>query len=253
MKKCKRIAIVVFLTGTVLICGCGGTKTTKKATSGEILKVEKTTPSDTEESSLELTSSEIGESVSETSESETMLTEQTYSITETNDIVYAVSVVNVRSKPNVEGDVVIVLNRNDVAERIGTLDNGWSKIRVNGNEGYVNTVYLTTNSPVPETTEQQNIPMPETTEQQNIQQNNEVITETTSVTDVPMPENAKSIAESYVGKTMDSLIQAIGNPSDSMHSASCYYEGETDGIFYYPGFTVYTHSVDGIDYVDYVE
>ena len=67
------------------------------------------------------------------------------------------------------------------------------------------------------------------------------------------PEEQKEKAQQYVGSDIDSLINAIGKPSDSLHASSCYYEGEQDGIFYYPTFTVYTHTVKGIDYIDYIE
>lgn len=67
-------------------------------------------------------------------------------------------------------------------------------------------------------------------------------------------QSNKEIAKGYVGKTLDSLIAAIGSYSSFSKAESCYYEGEYDGIAQFDGFTVYCHSEGQITwYIDSVE
>ena len=243
----KHLVVAIVAISVVALCGCGGKETKKKTTAGQITK--------------ESTTVETTEKVTE------QVTETTTSLTMTNDIMYAVSVINVRNKPDADGEIITVLNVGDEIERIGTLENGWSKIRVNGDEEcYVNTSYITSEkpteaeTPAPETQPETPAPVPET---QPETQPETPAPEPETQPEVPQevaqqqpdlsPEEQKEKAQQYVGADMNSLINAIGAPSDSMHSASCYYEGEQDGIFYYPNFTVYTHTVNGTDYIDYVE
>ncbi len=54
----------------------------------------------------------------------------------------------------------------------------------------------------------------------------------------------KKKAKKYIGKDLKSLIRAIGRYKKLVKSASCYYEGEYDGIARYSGFTVYCHTED---------
>lgn len=228
----------------VALCGCGSKEAEKKLTSGEIKK-------ETEKKTEEKTTEEVTENVTET------VTETVTALQMTNDTMYAVAVVNVRNKPNVEGELVTVLNPGDAVERIGTLENGWSKIRINGNEEcYINTVYLTSDMPVQTESATSDIQTEAPTVQETVPVETTPAETTQTVPEtqpsVP-PEEQKTIAQSYIGYDIDSLIKAIGTPIDSMHSASCYYEGEQDGIFYYAAFTVYTHTVNGVDYIDYVE
>ena len=65
-------------------------------------------------------------------------------LTETGDTVYAVSGVNVRSAPSVNGSTVLTtLVKDQKVERIGTT-NGWSKVKVGNITGYVYSDYLST-------------------------------------------------------------------------------------------------------------
>ena len=65
-------------------------------------------------------------------------------LTETGDTVYAVSGVNVRSAPAVNGSTVLTtLTTGQKVERIGTV-NGWSKVKVGSVVGYVYSDYLST-------------------------------------------------------------------------------------------------------------
>ena len=66
-------------------------------------------------------------------------------VTETNDTVYAVSGVNVRSAPSSSGSTVLTtLKQGDKVTRIGTTSNGWSKVKVGDITGYVYSDYLST-------------------------------------------------------------------------------------------------------------
>lgn len=76
---------------------------------------------------------------------------------------------------------------------------------------------------------------------------------TTEITTEAVQSN-KEIAKGYVGKTLDSLIAAIGAYSSFSKAESCYYEGEYDGIAQFDGFTVYCHSEGQTTwYIDSVE
>ncbi|MDE6434829.1 MAG: hypothetical protein K2L07_11455 [Lachnospiraceae bacterium] len=67
-------------------------------------------------------------------------------------------------------------------------------------------------------------------------------------------QSNKDIAKGYVGKTLDSLVAAIGGYKNFSKAESCYYEGEYDGIAQFDGFTVYCHSEgQTIWYIDSVE
>lgn len=56
-------------------------------------------------------------------------------------------------------------------------------------------------------------------------------------------------AVSMTDGEVHTLIDAIGEPNDSMYASSCLGEGE-DGELYYDGFTVYTYrDVDGTETV----
>ena len=55
----------------------------------------------------------------------------------------------------------------------------------------------------------------------------------------------KAIAKKYVGKSLDSLTAKIGKYSSFDKADSCLEEGESDGFFYYDGFTVTATTKDG--------
>lgn len=60
------------------------------------------------------------------------------------------------------------------------------------------------------------------------------------------PEKAKATAKSYVGKTIDQLVAAIGQYNSMDKSKSCLVDGEYDGMFYYDGFTVSASTENGV-------
>ncbi|WP_370749510.1 hypothetical protein [Eubacterium sp.] len=60
------------------------------------------------------------------------------------------------------------------------------------------------------------------------------------------PEEAKATAKSYVGKTIDQLVAAIGQYNSMDKSKSCLVDGEYDGMFYYDGFTVSASTENGV-------
>ena len=51
----------------------------------------------------------------------------------------------------------------------------------------------------------------------------------------------KTIAESFVGESIDELISEFGDPISSSKEPSCQNDGE-DGIYTWDEFTVYTNS-----------
>ena len=62
------------------------------------------------------------------------------------------------------------------------------------------------------------------------------------------PAASKEVASSYIGKSLSSLIAAIGQPNGSDYAPSCLGDGE-DGELFYDGFTVYTYRVNGTETV----
>lgn len=63
---------------------------------------------------------------------------------------------------------------------------------------------------------------------------------------------SKETAEEYIGKTVEELYSAIGEPNSSDYAPSCLGDGE-DGNLYYDDFTVYTYREEGTETVEYVE
>ena len=57
--------------------------------------------------------------------------------------------------------------------------------------------------------------------------------------------NNKAIAKKYIGKSLDSLTAKIGKYSSFDKADSCLEEGESDGFFYYDGFTVTASTKNG--------
>ena len=68
----------------------------------------------------------------------------------------------------------------------------------------------------------------------------------------PAPKPSKTTALKYVGKSASQLISAIGYPSSTSYAPSCLGEGE-DGVWHYPGFTVYTYKEGGKEIVQGVQ
>jgi len=64
----------------------------------------------------------------------------------------------------------------------------------------------------------------------------------------PKPAPTKADAQAYIGKSVSSLIAAIGSPKGSDYAPSCLGDGE-DGELFYDGFTVYTYRANGTETV----
>lgn len=64
--------------------------------------------------------------------------------------------------------------------------------------------------------------------------------------------SSKSTAKKYVGKSIDSLVAAVGKYKTSEKAPSCLYEGEKDGLFYWKDFTVSAHTKNGKWIIDSV-
>lgn len=68
-------------------------------------------------------------------------------ITEVNDTVYANRDANIRSGPSIRHQKIGDAKENTAFIRTGIYSNGWSKIIYNGEEAYIYTLYITTESP----------------------------------------------------------------------------------------------------------
>ena len=66
------------------------------------------------------------------------------------------------------------------------------------------------------------------------------------------PEELLALAMEYIGKPVDDLIAAIGEPDDRDYASSCMGDGE-DGNLYYGGFIVYTYRENGEETIQDVE
>lgn len=62
------------------------------------------------------------------------------------------------------------------------------------------------------------------------------------------PAATREAAAAYIGRSVSSLIAAIGAPNGSDYAPSCLGDGE-DGELFYDGFTVYTYRVNGTETV----
>lgn len=63
-----------------------------------------------------------------------------------------------------------------------------------------------------------------------------------------------SIAEGFIGKSVEDLYQAIGEPESADYAPSCLNPGVgEDGNLYYDGFVVYTYREGDTETVEYVE
>ncbi len=74
-------------------------------------------------------------------------------------------------------------------------------------------------------------------------------------TETPAPTAAelslKDKATACIGKSVEELYAAIGEPDTSDYAPSCLGSGE-DGILYYDGFSVYTYRENGSERVENV-
>ena len=68
-------------------------------------------------------------------------------ITTVSDTVYTTTDCNMRAAASFTANRTASLDKNTKLERIGTTNDGWSKVKYNGTEGYVFTLYVTTTAP----------------------------------------------------------------------------------------------------------
>lgn len=70
-----------------------------------------------------------------------------------NDVVYTSIYLNIRKKPNLDGDILFQAAPDTKFTRVGIGDNGWDKIKLdNGDYAYASSEYLTTKTPKEGTT-----------------------------------------------------------------------------------------------------
>lgn len=73
-------------------------------------------------------------------------------------------------------------------------------------------------------------------------------TPTTSAPESADPEALKELAMTFIDKSVEELIAAIGEPSGSDYAPSCLGDGE-DGELFYDGFSVYTYREGDVETV----
>jgi len=74
----------------------------------------------------------------------------TITISEMNDTIYVDgNSVNIRIGPGTEYNVVASLSRGEKLERTGTTDNGWSRVKYDGEKAYISNSYVSTEKPEP--------------------------------------------------------------------------------------------------------
>ena len=78
-------------------------------------------------------------------------TKPTINYKEVNEIVYAISSVNIRTEPNTNSEKIGLLKKEESIIRIGIGDNGWSKVKYNDKIRYIHSDYLSTTKPIVET------------------------------------------------------------------------------------------------------
>jgi len=68
-------------------------------------------------------------------------------LTEANEIVYAISVVNVRKGPGMDYDIITTLSYGEAVRRTGVCSNGWSRVLYLGEEAYMYSSLISTKRP----------------------------------------------------------------------------------------------------------
>ena len=76
--------------------------------------------------------------------------------------------------------------------------------------------------------------------------------DTQPAADEPEENEQKTVAESYIGKEVSELYDAIGEPESASYASSCLGSGE-DGELVYDGFTVYTYKEGDSEVVQNVQ
>ena len=80
--------------------------------------------------------------VEDTTFSEEDSSDEPYRITDFEALMYANSSVNIREKPDADSKRISHLNKGDEAHITGIVSNGWYRIKIKGNEYFVNGRYL---------------------------------------------------------------------------------------------------------------
>lgn len=70
------------------------------------------------------------------------------STTETNDYIYTTDYVHYRVAPDLEAEIINILEPGEEIYRIGICDNGWSKVFIDNLECYIHSDFLSTEKPV---------------------------------------------------------------------------------------------------------
>lgn len=74
-----------------------------------------------------------------------------FSVSAAEETVYATEDVNIRAEPNIDCDIISVLEQGEAIIRIGETDDGWSEVAYSGTLCYINSYYLTSALPEADT------------------------------------------------------------------------------------------------------
>ena len=127
-----------------------------------------------------------------------------------DEIVYATTFVNIRELPTKNSNKIGTLSYSNSIQRIGILENGWSKVIYDNKECYINSSYLTTEKPKIETNEINN----ETNEINNVSNetsNEEVVNNGIIQKEGNVKNSFISLGESYFNKLPTNVQNFLKN------------------------------------------
>lgn len=169
------IRLTAFLCCVVMLLSACADKNVNAPVSEPEITTEPTVTTTTEETPTEVTTTEATTTTTEattttvtTTAEATTTTEATttvpvttteattttskWKITDTNEKLYATADLNVRATPEQSGERISHVDKGDLVEVTGWVDNGWARIKFRGEERYVNGKYLSKDKPVEEVT-----------------------------------------------------------------------------------------------------
>lgn len=136
----KRVCVVLLMSLVLAIGGCGTKDDKVEATGDSAIASEDT--EGTEASGSDASQYARDAEVVENQTPELKASE--FMVTDTSDIVRTTTRVNVRTGPDTSYDILTTLGYGTEVSRTGILDNGWSRVEIDGNTYYMHSDYLTT-------------------------------------------------------------------------------------------------------------
>ncbi len=165
-KKVRNILAAALVTGAVALTGCGGGNVSAVQQNDSVIQ----SVTDVTESVPEATSDAAGtdsavdvitpqviqpnailpeESTESTAESQAESTAESQEV-ETESVGYTTAGINLRSEASSDGDVVNTIEAGEQLTILGSTDGEWTHVRYDGEEGYIASKYVTTDSSVAE-------------------------------------------------------------------------------------------------------